>query len=183
MSWYRRAGKRWGDLALALVGVGAAAPLGLLLAAMIRLTSSGPALLRQARQGVAGRPFALLKFRSMTVEGPRVTPLGRWLRATALDELPQLLNILRGEMSFVGPRPLLADDAAGVAAFPDAAARAATVPGLAGLAQLYAGKYPTPAARIALDVRYARQCSPWLDSWILCRSVVTSLQARWEPPR
>lgn len=177
-SW--RVGKRWGDLGLALIGAGCLAPAGLLAALLIRLTSPGPILLRQWRQGLLGTPFALLKFRSMTADGRHVTPLGRWLRATAMDELPQLVNILRDEMSFIGPRPLLAGDLAALSAESD---RALAVPGLAGLAQLYAGKHPSPDARMALDLRYARSHGARLDGWILCRAVVTSVRARWEPPR
>lgn len=174
--------KRWGDLALAVAGVGLAAPFGALVAALIRLTSPGPIVLRQPRYGMAGTTFALFKFRSMTTDGRRVTSLGRWLRATAMDELPQLLNILRGEMSFVGPRPLLAREVVDIAPLPDAQQRARMQPGLAGLAQLYAGKSPAPAARVALDLRYGRDRSAWLDTWIICRSIITTLRARWEPP-
>lgn len=182
MTRFWRVGKRGSDVGLALVGAGGLAPAGLLAALLIRLTSPGPVLLRQWRQGRLGRPFALLKFRSMTADGQWVTPLGRWLRATAIDELPQLINILRGEMSFVGPRPLLAADSAGLAARSPEKDRAVAVPGLAGLAQLYAGKHPSPEARMALDLRYVRRCGLRLDGWILCRAAVTSLRARWEPP-
>ncbi len=170
-----------GDGILALLGSGILCPLGCALWLLVTLTSSGHALLCQPRLGQAGRRFSLLKFRSMEVPGGRVTSLGRWLRATALDELPQLVNILRGDMSFVGPRPLLADDAASIAAIPESHLRATVRPGLAGLAQLYAGKHPDPAARMALDLGYVRHGGFWLDVWILCCAVATSLRGGWEP--
>jgi len=105
------------DLALAVPGLLLAAPVLLVLALLVKLTSAGPALYAQERIGRYGRPFRLYKFRSMHVGAdrsgalvtgagdPRVTPLGRWLRRTKLDELPQVWNVLCGEMSLVGPRP------------------------------------------------------------------------------
>jgi lipopolysaccharide/colanic/teichoic acid biosynthesis glycosyltransferase len=109
-------GKRVFDLFLALVGVTLTWPLMLGAALWVKLDSAGPAWFRQERMGLAGRPFRIFKFRTMresalpgrqiTVgEDPRITRSGRWLRASKLDELPQLFNVLRGEMSFVGPRP------------------------------------------------------------------------------
>ena len=116
-SLYRRRGKRLLDAALAALGLALLSPLLLLVAAAIKLTDRGPVLFRQPRAGRGGRPFKILKFRSMR-EGaagpgvtaradPRVTPVGRLLRKTKLDELPQLVNVLKGDMSFVGPRPEL----------------------------------------------------------------------------
>lgn len=108
---------RWLEILLAAVALSAALPLLAVAAILVRCTSAGPALFRQQRVGVGGKPFTLLKFRSMrggrggrvTAAGDlRVTAVGRVLRATKLDELPELLNILRGDMSFVGPRPEVA---------------------------------------------------------------------------
>lgn len=173
--------KRLFDLTAGLLGAGLFLPAGLLIGGLIALTSPGGPLLLQRRAGTAGRPFPVIKFRSMTADGRRVTGIGRWLRATAFDELPQLLNILRGEMSFVGPRPLLVAEADAVAAQPGGRERASVRPGLAGLAQLVGGKHPDPAARLALDVAYARRATLGLDLRILCGAVITSLARRWEP--
>jgi len=116
-TFYQRAGKRWLDLALASAGLIALSPLLVVVAAAVRLTSPGPALFRQRRTGQFGAPFFIFKFRSMvgtsTAKGalitaagdPRITPLGRWLRKSKVDELPQLMNVLVGHMSLVGPRP------------------------------------------------------------------------------
>lgn len=138
-------------------------------------------MIGQPRVGRDGRPFFLLKFRSMTGDRADVTPVGRWLRATALDELPQLINILRGEMSFVGPRPLLAAEAAALAVMPGSGRRTAVTPGLAGLAQLYGGKYPDPTERLALDLHYVHHVGLWMDLRIFCGAIMTSLRGAWEP--
>lgn len=114
--WYVRRGKRWFDLALALACTTLCALPMALIAVVIRVLDGPPALFRQTRIGRHGRPFTLLKFRTMahrpevgstitTADDPRVTPLGRLLRRSKLDELPQLFNVVRGDMSFVGPRP------------------------------------------------------------------------------
>jgi lipopolysaccharide/colanic/teichoic acid biosynthesis glycosyltransferase len=116
-SFYVRGGKRLFDIAAAFAGLAISSPLLLLCGLLVRLTSRGPVLFRQTRIGYRGRPFTLIKFRTM-VEGsetlgssvvvprdPRLTPAGSFLRRTKLDELPQFINVLRGEMSFVGPRP------------------------------------------------------------------------------
>ena len=108
--------KRLFDVALATLGLIIASPVLVAITIAVRLTSRGPALYRARRTGLHGRPFDLLKFRSMYMTSapgaaitragdPRVTPVGRFLRATKIDELPQLVNVLRGEMSLVGPRP------------------------------------------------------------------------------
>ena len=110
-------GKRGFDCALAAVLIVVFAPLLLVLALLIKLDDGGPVLFRQQRTGFRGRPFTILKFRTMIVDAPargraitvgadaRITRIGRWLRASKLDELPQLFNVLKAEMSFVGPRP------------------------------------------------------------------------------
>lgn len=114
---YARFGKRLFDAVLSSIGVTLLSPLLLVVAISVRLSSPGPALFSQIRTGRLGKPFRIFKFRTMiaalpssgsllTASGdPRVTPLGRWLRKTKIDELPQLFNVLMGQMSFVGPRP------------------------------------------------------------------------------
>lgn len=116
-SFYVRWGKRLFDVAVSLAGLAISSPILVFCALLVRLTSRGPVLFRQTRVGHLGRPFTLIKFRTMkqgaealgsavVVNGdPRLTPVGGFLRRTKLDELPQLINVLRGEMSFVGPRP------------------------------------------------------------------------------
>lgn len=114
---YFRFGKRWFDATIAFAALVPLAPLFLLVAVAIKLTSRGPVFFRQVRTGQFERPFRIFKFRTMTGESrgrgslltatgdPRITPLGRWLRKTKIDELPQLINVVSGDMSLVGPRP------------------------------------------------------------------------------
>lgn len=154
---YARGGKRALDLLAAALLLAALLPLMALVALAVRLALGRPVLFRQLRAGRDGAPFILLKFRTLR-PGPgedaaRMTRLGRVLRAFALDELPQLLNVLRGEMSLVGPRPL---PLAYLPRFsPRQRLRLSVRPGLAGLAQA-AGRNAVPwEARLELDARYA----------------------------
>lgn len=155
--WYRRRGKRLVDVAGALLGLVLLSPLLLGTAVAVRLALGRPVLFRQERAGQGGGPFTLLKFRSMR-DGPgedaaRLTPFGRRLRASALDELPQLLNVLRGEMSLVGPRPLPVAYAARYS--PRQRLRLMARPGLAGIAQA-AGRNALPwEERLEMDATYA----------------------------
>ena len=177
--------ERWGKRALDCAG--AAALLALLAPVMgavalaVLFALGRPALFRQARAGRGGRPFILLKFRSMA-EGPgedaaRLSRFGRALRASGLDELPQLLNVLRGEMSLVGPRPLPPDY---LALYTEREARRLRArPGLAGLAQA-AGRNAVPwGRRLALDARYAAR-RPTLrgDALIVLRCLAVVLRGR-----
>lgn len=156
---YRRWGKRGLDVAAALTLLLAAAPAMALVALLVRARLGSPVLFRQMRAGRDGVPFRVLKFRTMR-DGPgedadRLTPFGRLLRATALDELPQLVNVLRGEMSLVGPRPLLPEYAARYT--PRQATRLSVRPGLCGLAQSK-GRNGVPwEERLEWDARYVER--------------------------
>ena len=162
------------------------APLLLLLAVLIRLTSKGPALFRQNRHGVGGEFIEILKFRSMTLheepEGqvtqatstdPRITNIGRFLRKTSLDELPQLFNVLKGEMSLVGPRPhAIEHNELYKSRIPKYMLRHKVKPGMTGWAQVngFRGLTDTPekmAMRIEHDLWYIKNWSLWLDLKIL----------------
>ena len=176
-----RAAKRGFDLVLGATALAALAPALLVVASLVRLTSPGPAIFRQTRRGFDGREFRIWKFRTMRVteDGPalrqaqrgdaRVTPLGRWLRRASLDELPQLVNVLKGEMSLIGPRPhaLAHDDCYG-AEIREYALRRHVKPGLTGAAQAAGlrGETRTLAqmqARVARDLWYIDNWSLWLD--------------------
>jgi putative colanic acid biosynthesis UDP-glucose lipid carrier transferase len=164
------------------------APSLLMIALLIRLESHGPALFRQRRFGRNGKVFTLLKFRSMKVQesdgafiqarsaDPRVTPLGRWLRRTSIDELPQLFNVLMGDMSLVGPRPhALAMDQHYVRLIPRYSDRLLVRPGLTGLAQISGLRGPTNtiddiSKRLNRDRAYVRRWSFLLDLKILART-------------
>jgi lipopolysaccharide/colanic/teichoic acid biosynthesis glycosyltransferase len=150
-------------------------PLLLLLAMAVRATSSGDVVFRQRRAGRKGVPFTILKFRTMVrdapssplgtycyADDPRITPVGRWLRRTSLDELPQLWNVLRGDMSFVGPRPDLPHHVERYA--PAQRGRLRVRPGMTGWAQVNGRNGLSWDQRIALDLEY-------LDGWSLARDL------------
>jgi lipopolysaccharide/colanic/teichoic acid biosynthesis glycosyltransferase len=167
--------KRVFDLALTSVGLLLLSPVLLLLAAWVRLAHGSPVLFRQARPGHYGRPFKIYKFRTMTeardVQGSllpdaeRLTRLGRFLRASSLDELPELFNVLRGEMSLVGPRPLLMQYLTRYT--PEQARRHAVLPGITGWAQVNGRNALTWEDKFRLDVWYVENWSLWLDIQIL----------------
>ncbi|GAA2194330.1 sugar transferase [Micromonospora lupini] len=170
--------KRALDVLLAATGLLLAAPVLTAVALAVLVTMGRPVLFRQARPGRHGRLFHLVKFRSMTVggedsapanDGERLTPFGRWLRTTSLDELPQLWNVLRGEMSLVGPRPLL--PAYLTRYTPEQLRRHDVRPGITGLQQAYGRNALSWEDRFALDVRYVRHRSLALDLRILLRTV------------
>jgi lipopolysaccharide/colanic/teichoic acid biosynthesis glycosyltransferase len=153
------------------------APLLVGLGVAIRLGSRGPALFRQERAGKAGRPFTFYKFRTMRPEAdpfgpspksgddPRLTRLGRFLREYSLDELPQLVNIFKGDMSLVGPRPLYM---AQMAEWDERQKKRLLVkPGLTGLAQISGRGTLTREEKLELDIRYGERASLGLDAWIL----------------
>ncbi|MCA3630005.1 MAG: sugar transferase, partial [Methylobacterium sp.] len=165
------------------------APVFLLLALLIRLESSGPVIFRQHRRGLNGRPFKILKFRSMRVmengsdvrqaqrHDDRVTRIGFVMRTTSLDELPQLFNVLKGEMSLVGPRPhAMAHDDHYEGLIEGYSLRQSVKPGLTGWAQVNGFRGETPeldlmVLRVQHDLWYVRNRSFWLDLRILFRTV------------
>ncbi len=187
------------DRVIALLALVVLAPVLLALALAIRLDSSGPALFRQRRVGRNGEMFTMLKFRSMRtgaeselsallgrneVDGgvlfklrsdPRVTAVGRWLRRTSVDELPQLINVLTGSMSLVGPRPPLPDE---VAAYPAPARRRLTVkPGLTGLWQVSGRSDLSWEDSLRLDLSYIDDWSLALDTAVLFKTFGAVLRA------
>ncbi len=177
--------KRAIDLAGSAVLIVLLFPLGCLCALAVGFTSPGPVFFNAPRLGKGGRPFLLRKFRSMysgapdlrNKDGssytgsadPRVTPVGRFLRQTSLDELPQLFNVFAGDMSLVGPRPDQVDQ---LRYYTEAERRKLNVrPGITGLAQISGRNSISWEARKALDVEYVRRRSLWFDLYILCRTV------------
>ena len=192
--------KRALDVTLSGIGLLASAPLWALVAAAIKLDSRGPVFFSQARVGEAGRPFMVLKFRSMVSDAecasgplqageddPRITRVGRLLRATAMDELPQLWNIFRGDMSFVGPRALRPEEiefaggsAVPLAQIPGFAERCGVLPGLTGIAQIYAPRDITRRQKFRFDRVYIRRQSFLLDLRLIALSFLISFRGTWE---
>jgi exopolysaccharide biosynthesis polyprenyl glycosylphosphotransferase len=190
--------KRLMDLLLAGAGMVVIAPLLLVIAVLIKLDSRGPVFFRQLRAGVGGRPFQMLKFRTMVVNAddikhqlahlnesgdprlfkirkdPRVTRMGQWLRRTSLDELPQLFNVLRGEMSLVGPRPFFLQDMEQYDLHHFE--RLHVLPGITGLWQV-AGRSDIVDFEevVRMDAEYIRDWTLWRDLWILLRTLPAAL--------
>ena len=193
-------GKRALDVCLSGVGLLGSSPIWLALAVAIKREDGGPIFYTQDRVGQGGRVFTVLKFRSMiphaeavvgalqaTEEDPRVTRIGRLMRATAMDELPQLWNIFRGDMSFVGPRALRPGEieAAGGALvaledIPGYADRCRVRPGLTGVAQIYAPRDVDRRNKFRYDRVYAERQSFWLDVQLILLSFWITLRGRWE---
>jgi lipopolysaccharide/colanic/teichoic acid biosynthesis glycosyltransferase len=165
--------KRLFDLALVVPGLALLAPVLLLVALAVRLKLGPGVFFRQQRPGLHGQPFFILKFRTM-LNGPgtdaeRLTAFGRRLRASSLDELPELFNVLKGEMSLVGPRPLLMQYLPRYS--PEQARRHEVPPGLTGWAQVNGRNALSWEDKFALDVWYVDNRSLWLDAVILWRTV------------
>ena len=176
--------KRLLDLLVAALALVLLSPLMLGAALAIAAESGLPVLFRQQRVGRGGQLFGMYKFRSMVKDAaaigpystsandPRITRVGRFVRRTSIDELPQLLNVLRGDMSLVGPRP---DVQAQRSLYSDAdwAQRCSVRPGITGLAQALLRSEATPQQRLDLDLQYTREVSVWLDLkiiwWTLAR--------------
>lgn len=167
--------KRTFDLVLTVPGLLAASPLLALLAVIVRWRLGSPVLFTQVRPGLGGRPFRMYKFRTMTNErGPdgellpdeqRLTRFGKFLRSTSLDELPELFNVLKGDMSLVGPRPLLMQYLSRYT--PEQARRHEVKPGITGWAQVNGRNSLSWDERFALDEWYVDNKSLWLDVKIL----------------
>jgi sugar transferase EpsL len=171
-------GKRAFDLAILGVAAVPGLLVGLACAVAIKLSGPGPIFFRQERSGLAGRPFRVWKFRTMEDVPPgsgpfpdaeRITPVGRWLRRLSLDELPQLVNVARGEMSMIGPRPTLLYQVERYT--PRQRGRLAVRPGVTGLAQVRGRNAIGWAERIEIDLEYVRRQSPWLDLKIMAWTV------------
>ncbi len=193
--------KRPFDVALSSLGLLASAPLWIVIPLAVRMEDRGPVFYAQERVGRKGRTFKALKFRSMVADAekasgpvqaaaddPRVTRVGRVLRATAMDELPQLVNILKGDMSFVGPRALRPNerevDGAGgptsIAAIPGYEARHAVRPGLTGLTQVFLPGETPRRKKFRYDLLYIRRRSFALDLKLVLLSFWITFRGKWE---
>ncbi len=167
--------KRIFDLVITVPGMLIALPLMGIIALLIYLKEGGPVLFKQPRPGLGGKIFTLYKFRTMRnavdrhgnalPDAKRLTPLGRFLRSTSLDELPELFNVLRGEMSLVGPRPLLVEYLPRYT--PEQARRHEVLPGITGWAQINGRNALSWEEKFRLDVWYVDHWSVWLDLKIL----------------
>ncbi len=176
--------KRILDLLLAVAGILLLSPLLLLISVLVGMNYGTPVIFRQKRPGYLGKPFWVYKFRSMTEardaqdnllpDAQRITRLGHFLRSTSLDELPEMLNVLRGEMSFVGPRPLLMQYLERYS--PEQARRHEVLPGITGWAQINGRNALTWEEKFKLDVWYVDHRSFWLDIKILLHSVLKVLR-------
>lgn len=199
---YAYPGKRAFDLAVSIALLVLSVPVLAVVALAVRLSSPGPVIFRQRRVGYRGRPFEILKFRTMHCDAedrlgtdgalrdlylrgdhkidagcdPRITAIGRVLRRLSLDELPQLLNVVRGDMSLVGPRPVRPGE---LACYADAdRAYLGLQPGLTGLWQVSGRSEVKFPERAEMDLRYARTCGPMVDLRILLSTPATVLGGR-----
>lgn len=193
--------KRIMDIAVACPALVLAAPVMILVGLLIKITAGGPAIFSHSRVGFGGKPFECYKFRSMVANSdevlktyldanpearkewlethkirndPRVTFFGRMLRKSSLDELPQLINILRGDMSCVGPRPIVEDELRRYGEHQAEYLR--TRPGLTGLWQVSGRSSMGYENRVALDSQYVRNWSIWLDLVILLRTIIAVMR-------
>lgn len=188
--------KVWFDLSVLILAHVLLLPLWLILwtviPLLIWLDDHGPVFYRQQRMGRDGIPFNVIKFRTMAEDAenqgpawtvnndPRVTRVGRILRRTALDELPEIISIWKGQMSFVGPRALDVDEHRFLAELmPGFEKRLQVRPGLTGLAQIY-DKSDDPYEKYRYDMEYLQKLSPILDAWLILLSVRNTVISRWD---
>ncbi len=183
---YKKFFKRLFDIVLSFIGIVVLSPLFLIISLLIKLDSKGPVIFKQERVGLNARLFNIYKFRSMCVGAekigtgqysfsgdPRVTKIGRILRATSLDEIPQLFNILKGDMSFVGPRPPLTYHPWPLEDYTEQQRRMFEVrPGISGWAQVNGRKEVEWHERIRLNVWYVDNCSLLLDIKIIFKTLL-----------
>ena len=180
---YNRFAKRWFDVAVSASALVALAPLLAGVAIAVRRRHGSPVLFRQQRTGTGGEPFEILKFRTMTNERDaagtllpdkqRLTALGKWLRETSIDELPELLNVLRGDMSLVGPRPLLHHY---MQHYSERQKRRHDCrPGITGWVAVNGRNTKSWEERFEMDVYYVENLSPLLDLKILWKTIETVL--------
>lgn len=181
---YRKFGKRLTDIVISLCGLVILSPVLLVVAALVRIKLGSPVIFRQERPGLNGKIFMLYKFRTMTdkrdangellPDGERLTAFGKLLRSTSLDELPELWNILKGDMSVVGPRPLL------VKYLPlyneEQARRHNALPGLTGHTQINGRNAISWQEKFKLDCWYVDNISFWLDIKIICVTLLKVLK-------
>ncbi|MWJ27523.1 sugar transferase [Halomonas sp. ZH2S] len=171
--------KRQFDFIASLIGLILLSPVLAIMALLVRYKLGAPVLFRQVRPGLHGKPFKMVKFRSMrdayNAEGKplpdseRITPFGRFLRSTSLDELPELWNVLKGDMSLVGPRPLLMEY---MDYYTEEEMLRHTVrPGITGLAQVTGRNATTWNGRLAYDVQYVKTQTLWLDIKIIFKTI------------
>jgi lipopolysaccharide/colanic/teichoic acid biosynthesis glycosyltransferase len=182
-SLYGRWGKRVLDVVLSATALLLLSPLLLALALVVRVFLGSPVLFRQKRSGMLRQGFTILKFRTMTdardergellSDSVRLTRLGRWLRATSLDELPELINVLKGDMSLIGPRPLVPQYDAYYR--DDEVIRFDVLPGITGWAQVNGRNALSWEQRFAFDAWYVERIGFWLDVTILLRTIGTVL--------
>jgi lipopolysaccharide/colanic/teichoic acid biosynthesis glycosyltransferase len=192
--------KRTLDVLLSAVGLIVSSPVWLVTAVAVKLEDGGPVFYGQDRVGEGGRIFRVLKFRSMVVNAeagvgalqatqndPRITRVGNVLRATAMDELPQLWNIFKGDMSFVGPRALRPgeieageDEHVEMESIPGYAERHSVRPGLTGIAQVFAPRDVARRYKFRYDRLYVRNQSFRLDLWLIAVSFWVTFRGKWE---
>lgn len=195
--------KRILDILICGAAMPAILPLGLLLGLIIRLDSKGAPIYRHERIGKNGKPFQIYKFRTMTADAdaqleqyleqnpdmaaewragqklkhdPRLTRIGHFLRKTSLDELPQIINILRGQMTLVGPRPIVVNEKTKYGRYFEEYCQVR--PGLTGLWQTSGRNDTTYSQRVAYDHYYINHWSIWLDLWILAKTIPVALSGR-----
>lgn len=176
--------KRLVDIVISAAGLFLVSPVLVVLALLVRLKLGAPVLFCQRRPGLNGQPFVVFKFRTMTdahdadgellPDSERLAPFGRFLRSMSLDELPELLNVLKGEMSLVGPRPLMMKYLERYS--PEQGRRHEVKPGITGWAQINGRNAATWEEKFRLDVWYVDNWSLWLDTKILLRSVLAVLK-------